>query len=43
MCESVGVGVSVIAWERMAVCGWGSLDYYRKMCVSVGVNVELWV
>ena len=28
--------MGMIAWVRKAVCGWGSLDCCRKVCVCVG-------
>ena len=46
VCGYVGMGVGVIAWVRKAVCGWGSLDCCRKVCVCGGrggVNVWVWV
>ena len=32
--------MGVIAWVRKAVCGWGSLDCCRKVCVGVGGGGE---
>ena len=32
MCVCDCVCVCVIAWERKAVCGWGSLDCCSKVC-----------
>ena len=35
MCGCDCVGVGVIAWVRKGVCGWGSLDCFRKVHVCV--------